>query len=52
MKRAFLTFNNKCLFIKLNSILFLVFFGFSVMSFSVYSKYQTVMHKRTVEFIP
>ena len=52
MKQAFLTFNNKFVFIKLNSILFLIFFGFSVMSFSVYSKYQTVMHKITVEFIP
>ena len=52
MKQAFLTFNNKFVFIKLNSILFLIFFGFSVLSFSVYSKYQTEMHKITVEFIP
>lgn len=52
MKQAFLTFNDKFAFIKLNSILFFIFFGLSVLSFSVYSKYQTVMHKRSVEFIP
>ena len=36
MKQAFLTFNDKFVFIKLNSILFLTFFGFSVLSFLVF----------------
>ena len=50
MTQAFLTFNDKFVFIKLNSILFLIFFGFSVLSFSVF-KISNSNAQTTLEFI-